>query len=85
MKALGFGRDWRFPSSTDTGSPVFATTVRVSNPRPKGALLNSTIVPRRTFPARIGESRVHFVAADMPQANRLTIGIMAMVADEERR
>ena len=28
---------------------------------------------------------VDFVAADMPQANRLTIGIMAMVADEERR
>ncbi len=26
-----------------------------------------------------------FVAADMPQANRLTVGIMAMVADEERR
>lgn len=28
---------------------------------------------------------VDFVAADMPNANRLTIGIMAMVADEERR
>jgi DNA invertase Pin-like site-specific DNA recombinase len=28
---------------------------------------------------------VDFVAADMPQANRLTVGIMAMVADEERR
>lgn len=28
---------------------------------------------------------VDFVAADMPHANRLTIGIMAMVADEERR
>lgn len=26
-----------------------------------------------------------FIAADMPHANRLTIGIMAMVADEERR
>ena len=26
-----------------------------------------------------------FVAADMPTANRLTVGIMAMVADEERR
>jgi DNA invertase Pin-like site-specific DNA recombinase len=30
-------------------------------------------------------SGVDFVAADMPQANRLTVGIMAMVADEERR
>jgi DNA invertase Pin-like site-specific DNA recombinase len=28
---------------------------------------------------------VDFVAADMPHANRLTVGVMAMVADEERR
>ncbi|MBN9602667.1 MAG: recombinase family protein [Afipia felis] len=28
---------------------------------------------------------VDFVAADIPHANRLTVGIMAMVADEERR
>jgi DNA invertase Pin-like site-specific DNA recombinase len=28
---------------------------------------------------------VDFVAADMPQANRLTVGIMAMVAEDERR
>ena len=28
---------------------------------------------------------VDFVAADMPSANRLTVGIMAMVADEKRR
>lgn len=28
---------------------------------------------------------VDFVAADLPSANRLTVGIMAMVADEERR
>jgi DNA invertase Pin-like site-specific DNA recombinase len=28
---------------------------------------------------------VDFVAADMPMANRLTVGIMAMVADDERR
>lgn len=28
---------------------------------------------------------VDFVAADMPSANRLTVGILAMVADEERR
>ena len=28
---------------------------------------------------------VDFVAADMPNANRLTVGIMAMVAEEERR
>ena len=28
---------------------------------------------------------IDFVAADMPNANRLTAGIMAMVAEEERR
>ena len=28
---------------------------------------------------------VEFVAADLPSANRLTVGIMAMVAEEERR
>lgn len=28
---------------------------------------------------------VDFLAADMPHANRLTVGIMAIVADEERR
>ena len=29
------------------------------------------------------ESGVDFVAADMPNANRLTVGIMAMVAEDE--
>jgi DNA invertase Pin-like site-specific DNA recombinase len=28
---------------------------------------------------------INFVACDMPTANRLTVGIMAMVAEEERR
>lgn len=31
------------------------------------------------------EAGVYFVAADMPTANRLTVGIMAMVAEEEGR
>jgi len=31
------------------------------------------------------EAGIDFVAADMPNANRLTVGIMAMVAEEERR
>jgi DNA invertase Pin-like site-specific DNA recombinase len=30
-------------------------------------------------------SGIAFMAADMPNANRLTVGIMAMVAEEERR
>lgn len=31
------------------------------------------------------KARVDFICTDMPHANRLTVGIMAMVADEERR
>ena len=31
------------------------------------------------------KAKVDFVCTDMPHANRLTVGIMAMVADEERR
>ncbi len=30
------------------------------------------------------KAKVEFVAADMPQANRLTVGIMALVAEQER-
>ena len=38
------------------------------------------------FGFREGQSwNVDFVAADMPRADRLTVSIMAMVADEERR
>lgn len=33
----------------------------------------------------LSKAGVDFVAADMPNANRLTVGIMAVVADEERR
>ena len=31
------------------------------------------------------EAGIDFICADMPNANRLTVGIMAMVAEEERR
>lgn len=33
----------------------------------------------------LGEAGIDFVAADMPNANRLAVGILAMVAEEERR
>ncbi|ACA15748.1 Resolvase domain [Methylobacterium sp. 4-46] len=33
----------------------------------------------------LDKAGVDFVAADLPTANRLTVGIMAMVAEEERR
>ena len=35
------------------------------------------------FLMNLGESGVKFVAADMPQANSLTVGIMALVAQQE--
>jgi DNA invertase Pin-like site-specific DNA recombinase len=33
----------------------------------------------------LAKASTDFVAADMPNANRLTVGVMAMVAQEERR
>jgi DNA invertase Pin-like site-specific DNA recombinase len=39
----------------------------------------------RTSLLGLEKEGVDFVAAGMPHANRLTVGIMAMVADEERR
>jgi DNA invertase Pin-like site-specific DNA recombinase len=36
-----------------------------------------------TFLLTLRDSHVEFVAADMPDANRLTVGIMALVAEDE--
>lgn len=36
------------------------------------------------FLLSLKESGVEFIAADMPSANRLTVGIMALVAEDER-
>jgi DNA invertase Pin-like site-specific DNA recombinase len=36
------------------------------------------------FLLRLRDSGVEFVCADMPHANRLTVGIMALVAEQER-
>lgn len=37
------------------------------------------------FLLTLRDSGVHFVAADMPDANDLTVGIMALVAEQERQ
>ncbi len=37
-----------------------------------------------TFLMGLRDSDIDFVAADMPNANRLTVGIMALVAEQER-
>jgi len=36
------------------------------------------------FLLNLKDAGIHFVCADMPEANRLTIGIMALVAEQER-
>jgi DNA invertase Pin-like site-specific DNA recombinase len=36
------------------------------------------------FLLSLRDSKVEFVAADMPNANRLTVGVMALVAEQER-
>jgi len=54
-----------------------------------GAILLIAKLDRLTRNARflfeLQESKIKFVAADMPQANDLTVGIMALVAQEERK
>lgn len=41
-------------------------------------------VMARAFLLTLRDSGVHFLAVDMPEANDLTVGIMALVAQAER-
>jgi DNA invertase Pin-like site-specific DNA recombinase len=72
---------------TDRHRPVLADAIQAC--RLYGAKLVIAKLDRLSrnahFLLGLKEAGVDFVAADMPTANRLTVGIMAMVAEEEGR
>jgi DNA invertase Pin-like site-specific DNA recombinase len=74
-------------SGKRTDRPVLADAIKTC--RLYGAKLVIAKIDRLSRDAHfllgLEKAGVDFVAADMPNANRLTVGIMAMVADEERR
>src|SRR5215207_7466367 len=88
------GGNWRLvaefteiESSQQADRPALAKAFRAC--RLHGAKLVIAKIDRLSRDAHfllgLEKAGVDFVAADMPTANRLTVGIMAMVADEERR
>lgn len=74
-------------SGKRTDRPVLADAIQAC--RVYGAKLIIAKIDRLSRDAHfllgLEKAGVDFVAADMPNANRLTVGIMAMVAEEERR
>jgi DNA invertase Pin-like site-specific DNA recombinase len=74
-------------SGKNSDRPVLAEAIKAC--RLYGAKLVIAKIDRLCRDAHfllgLEKAGVDFVAADMPAANRLTVGIMAMVADEERR
>jgi DNA invertase Pin-like site-specific DNA recombinase len=88
------GGDWQLvkefvevESGENTGRPVLADAIKAC--RLYGAKLVIAKLDRLSrnahFLLGLKEAGVDFVCADMPSANRLTVGIMAMVAEEEGR
>ncbi len=88
------GGDWKLvaevvevESGKNTDRPKLAEALRLC--RVHSATLVIAKLDRLSRDAHfllgLEKAGVDFVAADMPHANRLTVGIMAMVADEERR
>src|SRR3954471_9889154 len=71
----------------DTNRPELAKALHLA--KITGAVLLIAKLDRLSRDAHfllgLEKAGVDFVAVDMPAANRLTVGIMAMVADEERR
>jgi DNA invertase Pin-like site-specific DNA recombinase len=74
-------------SGKRTDRPMLAEAVKAC--RAYGAKLVIAKLDRLSRDAHfllgLEKAGIDFVAADMPNANRLTVGIMAMVAEEERR
>jgi DNA invertase Pin-like site-specific DNA recombinase len=88
------GGNWRVvkefvevESGKNTERPVLAEAIQAC--RVYGAKLVIAKIDRLSRDAHfllgLEKAGVDFVAADMPNANRLTVGIMAMIAEEERR
>ena len=71
----------------NTERPILAEAIKAC--RLYGAKLVIAKIDRLSRDAHfllgLEKAGVDFVAADMPNANRLTVGIMAMIAEEERR
>jgi DNA invertase Pin-like site-specific DNA recombinase len=74
-------------SGKRTDRPMLAVAIKAC--RAYGAKLVIAKLDRLSRDAHfllgLEKAGIDFVAADMPNANRLTVGIMAMVAEEERR
>ena len=74
-------------SGRRTDRPMLAEAIKTC--RAYGAKLVIAKLDRLSRDAHfllgLEKAGIDFVAADMPNANRLTVGIMAMVAEEERR
>jgi len=88
------GGDWQLvkefveiESGKNSDRPVLAEALKAC--RVYGAKLIIAKIDRLSRDAHfllgLEKAGVDFVAADMPNANRLTVGIMAMLAEEERR
>jgi DNA invertase Pin-like site-specific DNA recombinase len=88
------GGNWRVikefvevESGKKSDRPVLADAIKAC--RIHGAKLVIAKIDRLSRDAHfllgLEKAGVDFVAADMPNANRLTVGIMAMIAEEERR
>jgi DNA invertase Pin-like site-specific DNA recombinase len=74
-------------SGKRTDRPMLAEAIKAC--RAYGAKLVIAKLDRLSRDAHfllgLEKAGIDFVAADMPNANRLTVGIMAMVSEEERR